>query len=287
MFSLRPLSSISILAIVASFSPLVGAQTPHQPSRMITETKAASKQTNTGEMVNILKKNFKLAHNRAGRPKLAVFWNRQLDDQLSQWYTASRNISTHDNWYKGKGFTASQTRLDVETRFDDRPQPNELAGFEFDSGFTRTLLSSGVDIVDRASIMRLTHSKEKEAADKIVVADYQQIEIDALKDYADIVAEVLYAQENNKTGVPIFLITIKKVSDGRIITKFRSRPTQFEQQYEEKWVTTENGYEKQRVPIVDEEAPYLADGIEKGSLEYLGWSVALQTMDALTDYWSR
>lgn len=260
-------------------------QDVHKAAKMITEASPVQGEPSDVGIIRDIRANFERAHNGAGSPTLAVFWNRQLDDQLSQWYTGSRTISTHNNSWKGEGFTATQERIDVETRFDDRPQPEELAGFEFDSGFTRTLLGTGVKLVDRSAIMRLTHSDEAEVADGIIVADYQQIEIDALKGYADLIAEILFVDGGESELV--FLVTIKEVATGQIVTKFRSKPYSFGQRYEEQWVTTANGYEKISVRVEDESAPYLRDDIDPETAEYVGWSVALQTMQALTKYWSR
>lgn len=261
------------------------AQIVHDAAKMITEAPAVQSEPSDVGIISGIRSDFQQAHTGAGRPTLAVFWNRQLDDQLSQWYTGSRTISTHNNYWKGEGFTATQERLDVETRFDDRPQPNELAGFEFDSGFTRTLLGTGVSLVDRSAIMRLTHSDAAEVADGIIAADYQQIEIDALKGYADLIAEILFVEGGESELV--FLVTIKEVATGQIVTKFRSKPYSFGQRYEEQWVTTANGYEKMSVRVEDPSAPYLRDDIDPETAEYVGWSVALQTMQALTKYWTR
>ena len=275
------------VGLIASLSTaFVGhAQIVHDAAKMITEAPVVQSEPTDARIIGDIRSNFERAHTSVGHPTLAVFWNRQLDDQLSQWYTGSRTINTRNNYWNGEGFTATQQRIDVETRFDDRAQPEELAGFEFDSGFTRTLLGTGINLVDRSAIMRLTHSDAAEVADGIIVADYQQIEIDALKGYADLIAEILFVEGGERELV--FLVTIKEVATGQIVTKFRSKPYSFGQRYEEQWVTTENGYEKMSVRVEDHSAPYLRDDIDPDTAEYVGWSVALQTMQALTKYWTR
>lgn len=258
----------------------------HQAAPMIGQHVPEARGPSYSQQIAATKLEFQNAYNLQGRPRIAIFWNRKLDDQLSQWYTASRNVDTRDNWF-GKGFTASQKRLDVEDRFDGRPQPDELSGFEFGAGYTRTLLNTGVEVVDRDTIMRLMHGKTKEAADSVVVADYQQVEIDALFEYADYIAEVLYAP-GDVGGDPLnFMISIKEVKTGRVVTMFRSKTdTLPEVEYAPEWVVGENGYEQIEVPVSDPTNPLTADGITPGTPEHIGWSVAIQTMTALSKHWT-
>ncbi len=45
---------------------------------------------------NSVSAGFKLAYKRAGSPRIAVFWNRELTDQLSQWYADKRVVRTSE-----------------------------------------------------------------------------------------------------------------------------------------------------------------------------------------------
>ena len=254
---------------------------------MIGAPKPQVADTSYADSINAIKANYRFLYEQEGRPRIAIFWNRKFDDQLSQWYTPSRTVDTRDDYWRGSGFTATQKRLDVEGRFDTRPQPGELVSFEFGSGLARTLLNSGTEIVDRDAIMRLTHRQAGEAAEGVVVSDYQEVEMDALIDYADYLAEVLYAPADPVNGPITVMISIKEIRTGQLISMFRSRvsvlpapATQTE------WIATNTGYVRQEVPVEDVTAPAAMDGIAVGTPEYLGWSVALQTMEALSGYWS-
>jgi len=282
---MRHLISLSGVALMISLSSTSTSQdAPGAP--MITQNNPIVQNNNAFDSALKTKDEFKRAYFRAGKPKLAIFWNRKLDDQLSQWYTSSRNIDTRKGWWSGgKGFTATQERLDVEGRFDDRAQPNELLGFQFGAGFTRTLINTGADIVDRDTIMRLTHSQAKEAADNIIVADYQQIEIDALIGYADYIAEILYTPSQPDSDQLTFLISVKEVKTGRLVAMFPSYTTTDETNYTYEWVTTPSGYEKVKVPVVHERSPYDSDNVQPGTPEHIGWNVAMETMAALTKHW--
>jgi hypothetical protein len=282
---MRTLNKIALIALMSSLVPGTVWAQDHAAAPMIGAPEVQPDTSSAYRQAIKTKSEFRRAYRNAGKPKLAIFWNRKLDDQLSQWYTASRNIDTRDGWW-GKGFTARQNRLDVERRFDNRPAPEELRGFEFGAGYTSTLLSNGVDIVDRDAIMRLTHSKSKEAAPNIVVADYQQVELDALVGYADYFAEILYAAPQNGDANLNFMISIKEVKTGRLITMFRSRNVMPQQDYQYKWSATADGYKKVKVPVIYDQNPYDGDGIAPGTPEHIGWNVAMQTMQALTKYWS-
>ena len=271
--------------VIFSIFPIKASAQDHPAAPMIGELAVEEPSQNAHLDVNRIKADFSHAYVGAGRPRLAIFWNRKLDDQLSQWYTGSRRIDTRGGWWGGKGFTATQQRIDIEDRFDGRPQPSEVDAFDFGAGFTRTLLNSGVDIVDRDMIMRLTHSDAKEAADTIIVADYQQVEIDALIGYADLFAEVLFAPAQSGDENINFLINIKEVNSGRVVTMFRSDSNLEEAAYKYEWVGTAQGYRKIKVPDESAINAYDADGIRGGSPEHVGWNVAVQTMEALTRYW--
>jgi len=64
---------------------------------------------------------FKAANKRAGSPNIAVFWNREFSDQLSQWYADKRVVKTGEqsnkssdkfepsNKASGKGYNRNQT----------------------------------------------------------------------------------------------------------------------------------------------------------------------------------
>lgn len=259
-------------AQIAPAAPLIQQSQPEPISNQAYETAQKTKAE------------FRRAYNQVGKPKLAIFWNRKLDDQLSQWHTASRNIDTREGgWYRGKGFTATQNRIDVENRFGENSRNGDIQNFEFGSGFTRTLMNSGVNIVDRDVIMRLTHSEAKEAADNIIVADYQQIEIDALIGYADYLAEITRSGGQDE-GASLF-ISIKEVKTGRLVAMFPSRNQVSEENFTTEWVTTDSGYRKVRVPVRNARNAYDADEITPGTPEHIGWSVAIETMRALTKYW--
>jgi hypothetical protein len=282
-------SSRILAAALLGGSLLAGtaAAQDHMAAPMIGAPKPQPIDTSYADNINAIKSTYRFLYEQEGRPRIAIFWNRKFDDQLSQWYTPSRTVDTRDDYWNGSGFTATQNRVDVEGRFDTRPQPGELVSFEFGSGLARTLLNSGTEIVDRDTIMRLTHGKAGEATTGVVVSDYQEVEMDALIDYADYLAEVLYAPGGSADGPITVMISIKEVRTGRLVSMFRSRvPALPEPATRTEWVVTGSGYARQEVPVEDVTAPAVADGIAVGTPEYLGWTVALQAMEALSGYWS-
>ena len=286
---IRSLSARLICLSLAGLSlslPAYAQGQDAEPAAMRGNARPVQASRDVADHVRNLKSSFKDSYAFAGRPRIALFWNRKLDDQLSQWYTASRSVDTREGAWSSSGFTADQTRQDVEGRFGYRDSPSELAGFEFGAGLTRTLINSGVQIIDRDAIMRLKHGAEPELTPGVVMTDYQEVEMDALLDYADLFAEILYAAHSQSASDFTVMISVKEVRTGRTIAIFRSRESILpEASRRTTWVAGERGYE--RVEVVTEDVSALAagEGIEPDSPEYLGWMVALQTMEALSDYW--
>lgn len=282
-------NALTWLAVMMAASALAAPAEAQdaEPARMLANTTPpATSQAVMNHVIGV-KTAFKGQYARAGRPRIALFWNRKLDDQLSQWYTSARNIDTHESAWQSRGFTAAQQRENVEGRFAYRDQPSELAGFEFGAGLTRTLINAGTQIIDRDAIMRLEHGKASELADGVVLTDYQEIEMDALLDYADLYAELMYAERSAAGDSFTVMVSIKNVRTGQTIAMFRSRPNALPAPATRtQWVPGAQGYERFEVPTEDAAVPALADGIEPGTPEYLGWMVALQTMEALSAFWS-
>lgn len=279
--------SFAALTSFCLFSSAAIAQ-DHIAAPMIgSQTETAQALTPYADKVAAIKANFRSQYMRVGRPRIAIFWNRKLDDQLSQWYTPSRRIDTRNHW-GGGGFTATQRRVDVEGRFDRRPQPGELAGFEFGAGLTSTLINAGVEIIDRDTIMRLTQREVEPIEDGVVISDYQQIEMDALAAHADLFVEVLYVPQADADSPFTVMITIKEVRTGKVAAMFRSEKSLLpEGATQTRWVATGDGYRQEEVPVENVAAVPVADGIALGTPEHLGWNVALQTMSELSRFWDR
>ena len=252
---------------------------------MITEARTSPSGQIEGEVAEI-RASYERAYAEAGRPRIALFWNRKFDDQLTQWYAISRVTSTGGEPGSKAGVTVREERDDVRSRFDGRASPGELASFEFSAGLTRTLLASGTELVDRDMLMRLAQRRSPELVTGARVSDYQEIELDALIGSVDLIVEILYAGPADTYDPLTVMVSIREVETGRVVSMFRSREDVLPPaRTEARWVPGEGGYTRIEVPVEDPVGIAADEGILAGSAEYLGWRTALQAMQALTRSW--
>lgn len=212
----------------------------HDASKMLVTSKSPQKIAQARED---LSSKFLQAYKKEGEPKIAIFWNKKFDDQLSQWNATSRISKTGETSNESKdkfepnsaneGYvrnTSGGSRI-VEAKYieekieaNNREGFGELNDFSFSGGFVQSLLESGVYIIDRDAIMRLMQRDSAKASGAEMISDAKKIETDALLGYADLLAEIVFSKEFSADS-PMnreFLVTVKEISTGRLITMFRS-----------------------------------------------------------------
>lgn len=149
----------------------------------------------------------------------------------------------------------------------------EAADFEFGSGFMGPFLEQKANILDRDTIMRLVERDNTEEAGSEMIADYQKIETDALIGFADYFAEVLMTRDYEADLGMSFMVSIKEVATGRIVTMFKSAATPPEEDSKKaKFIATSSGYKK-------------VASFETTSPEDVGTQLAHETMVALSKIW--
>jgi hypothetical protein len=287
-------------AIAAVLSFVIGSATTaqaqvHEPARMLaTPTKEAPAGPSLSIQREVIVSDFKVAYEKTGEPNIAVFWNRKFDDQLSQWYqefrmsrTGEASVQGQDKFepqggddpayqrnVSGGGKIVSSIYAESRAAQQSRAGFGESEGFEFASGFTSTLISVPAKIIDREAIMRLVQRDNAEEAGAEMISDYQKIETDSLIGYADYLAEVLLTPDSSGDTGWAFMVTVKSVSDGRVVSMFKSVANNpFETPPEERWVATNEGYEK------------VVDHREIGSPTQVGEQLAYEMMQSLTKVW--
>jgi hypothetical protein len=223
-----------------------------------------------------VRNNFRVAYKKAGSPSIALFWNREFNDQLSQWYVDKRVTATHEdtvdltgnhmsadkdkNWstnISGNSTSSDEhsfseckggqcyQELSVNSSRGDNIQ-NRAEEFGFNSGFISSLLTGKARLLDRAAIMRLTQRDKAKQAGKEIESDRKTIETDSLIGYAEYLAEIIYSTKSNTQLGMTFLVTIKEVATGRIIVMFKSdaRPEGL-RAIQTAFVATKNGFIEQ------------------------------------------
>jgi hypothetical protein len=277
-------AAATVLAFQAALTTGVQAQTyrtnlPEVLTPTVTEVERAEPPLDEASTL----RTFREAYRKKGRPRIAVFWNRSFSDRLSQWIAAGRLLSTRESGaavaiqdpgrnrtaeLTGRGAAAAYNQVNApETR---RRGLGELADSEFEAGFHEPMLDASARLVDRATIMRLTESSLGRNRGNDRVSDAQVIETEALKDYADLIAEVTMLPDANAPHDRAFRVVIKSVLDGQVVANFVTRGEEPEENAGE-WQATEGGYVK-----VAPEPPKVSE---------VGRALAFRTMAALSRAW--
>jgi hypothetical protein len=288
-----------ILALVYAFYSIgCFADQTHAASKMLTPPPAKKESQVTSTLIEkrqqVLTK-FSASYEIAGEPGIAVFWNREFDDQLSQWYQTFRTSQTGESSIKGKdkfepaggddpayernvsggGKIVSAQYVEVRDKVQSRAGfNNESKSFGFSAGFTSAFLSVPAKILDRKAIMRLVQRDGAKEAGAEMISDYQKVETDALVGYAEYLAEILLTPDQSGDSSWAFMVTVKSVSTGQVVAMFKSTANKpFDEPQETRWVATSTGYQKE------------TDERKIGTPEEVGQQLAYETMQALSKIW--
>ena len=230
-----------VLSLDAAAQTVGGAVPPYQapppaapPSRS-GAVAAPAPRDNPFQARERLVEDFAAAYRKAGKPKLALYWNRELSDTLNEWYADERVVSTRSDGTATSGSAnssavsgdmklqqsrTSQATVEHQQRIDrpaDRLQPSESWEWQFQDGFLEPLLAAGATVVDRALIVRLTGAMAKGSTSEPTV------ETMALQGYADLLLEILVTpQDHSRVGYEL-RARILDVRTGRIVSYVNSR----------------------------------------------------------------
>jgi hypothetical protein len=225
---------------------------------------------------------FQVVYARRGAPRLGLFWNRDLGDQLTRWETRRRHVVTGrgDAEVQEPGkeagrtaasseITASDQRLGPEAR---RRGPGERLEWELQDGFLDPLLRAGVRVVDRATIIRIVGVREASRGRPGESQEPQSVELLALQGFADILLEILLAPApETDDGIELRAVA-KEIATGTIVTQVSTRTMRRLVRTGPQYVATPRGFEPRPVPTI---------------LQDLTTQLALALMDSLAVQWSR
>lgn len=177
---------------------------------------------------------FRAAYAKAGRPRIAVFWNRDLDDRLSTDYDSVLQAS-HDSSrvaavavapHGGVVGAAEQISAVTTVRAGERAAEvrgarsglPERTDWPVATAFNGHLQSAGVRLVDRTLAMRALAA----AATADERRDVQTVEIKALQDKADLLVEILQTPDEAAPLGVMFRIDVKAIASGEILASVAS-----------------------------------------------------------------
>lgn len=281
------------LATLAITSLLLSSQTysfeDTSPMPMMAEPQQEDSVDNEASNQEIVR-SFSTVYKKKGKPRLAVFWNRKFDDQLSQWEQVARGSVSMQASLETEGhLPSSESEKDANGKalakalgsaYIERKNPaqyrhglGETSDFEFGSGFVQRMSSAGTKIIDRSTIMRLMQSNKQDTAGAEVITDRQVVETDALKGYADYIAELVFTRNSSAPVGMSFLVTVKDINTGEIVTMFKSDGEPPTVQQKAKLQVTDHGYD------------YVDDNNSDINPTDVGGQIALEMMSALTQVW--
>jgi hypothetical protein len=215
-------------------------------------------------------KRFQAAYSSKKKPRIAVFLNRALSDEVRDWRVNEGYIVR----YGEKG--GKQADLDVYpsrgVREEPRPAPGETWMWAFEDGFLEPFMESGVRLVDRATIMRLVAAETQGEGGALAPLAVKKVEVDALRGYANIFVELLISASPGAQYGYAFKATAKDVKTGIIIANVVSVDWKYQPETERRILAGQSDYEvvaENRTPPLDDVASTLA--LELMSSMARGW----------------
>jgi len=207
-------------------------------------------------------------YRKMGSPRLAIFLNRVLSDEVREWRTVHRGVVSMQGEFssqkgeasesfKGPGGVAAYGQTHLSDRRRTSPEENWMWGFE--EGFLGPFLEIGAKIVDRATIIRLTAADSGQQGSAYNPIAVKKVEMDSLKGKADLFIEILIRRmPGSKLGY-VFKASAKEVNTGIIRANVTTRGWKYsdDESTEEKVAATDTGYHfvegeaEQKMPEVD------------------------------------
>lgn len=247
--------------IEAPASPPAGASV--QPYRPIPEDYVASRST-TGVPPDV-REAFREAYVRAKNPRVAVYVNRQLSDDVREW---SSNVRAKVGYVEttttaeGSSQTVGTAAASVERHDDGAGVPREDHWtWRIEDGLLQPLIESGARVVDRAMMLRLTALEHEPAPSS--EAPVKKIETNALRNHADILVEVLISRRKDDKMGYVFRLEATRVEDGSIITRCSSATWEPRRRsaMRGEWQATDDGFGRRDLPNPETVAAWLAEDL--------------------------
>ncbi|MGE5516354.1 MAG: hypothetical protein ACM31D_11110 [Bacteroidota bacterium] len=281
---------------VPAYDPPPPAAPPERDGTVMTKARTAADSAFAAQGATVA--GFADAYRRNGKPRLALYWNRQLSEALSDWYSDVRVVNgNQSNSSMAGDFNLTQSAngqntLEVQRRIQDsrRGTVSESFEWEFQEAFLAPFLEAGATVVDRGAMMRLAAADEPASGEKT-------IEVRGLQGKADYLLEVLVSP-NWKSSTGYELRTrIIDIKTGAIVAMVNSKNLK-EWNPEKPVVATDHGYVDPRDAEDEDESfgPQGEDKVRATSTGYerkrkppklskIAQNLAYNTMNGLMRQW--
>ena len=206
---------------------------------------AEQAQAQQAEMETVLAA-FKAGYARAGRPKIALLWNRMLADEISSTREVTGALSSsgllpQDNYEVSIRLA---TKSGPPKRYSLAP-PSRAA--EFEAGFQAAMREGGVVFVDRETIVRLSALEKTKAGEQAKDLDFQTLEMSALAGYAQYFAEINFIRDAAAQGGFEVRATVIGTASGEVIADVVPAHLYKSSADQGIWKATDSGFAKQPI----------------------------------------
>lgn len=187
---------------------------------------------------------FRDTYARAGRPRIVIYWNRELDDELTDRKT--QHVDIRAAGVEAGPVAVGAVRIDsaesIANRATGGGMPRRLAAVE--TAFVQTMAQHGVRLADRAAILRIEHarSRKTKGGTQPASADTRANEIDALSAHADLLVEIVVLDSGNGPDDVEFKVIAKNTQTGTIPFSLTTRAHSQVNPAETGFVAGESGF---------------------------------------------
>lgn len=177
-------------------------------------------------------------------PRVAVFWNRAFDDQVSDWRSSTRGVvsargSLKGNVPDGNVDLQGQSQIAAQGEYrSNRTTGPASPAFELQSGLVSQLTEAGVTVVDRNAIMRITDNALETGDFSRLSPDQRRLEMRALGEHADMLLVFRRIADDR------FEIEVLDVHSGSIRAMLSSNGVPPEKNKARQWKATDHGFQK-------------------------------------------
>ena len=173
---------------------------------------------------------FRNAYGRAGQPRIAIYMNRKLASDTSEFRTEERVVVSGRGKDDQTGFEAksstgnAQMEVSKQTHAGDtgrRAGPEEEWLWDFEEGFTNTFLDADATLIDRATILRLSGAEDEKARADGSRSDARTVEMSALTKFAEVYVEIVMVPSESSTGWKVRAVA-KEIKTGKLLAQARA-----------------------------------------------------------------
>ncbi len=173
---------------------------------------------------------FRNAYGRAGQPRIAIYMNRKLASDTSEFRTEERVVVSGRGKEDQQGFEAksstgnAQMEVSKQTHAGDtgrRAGPEEEWMWDFEEGFTNTFLDADATLIDRATILRLSGAEDEKARADGSRSDARTVEMSALTKFAEVYVEITMVPSESSTGWKVRAVA-KEIKTGKLLAQARA-----------------------------------------------------------------